>query len=228
MKIKDIPKDIRPREKAIRNGVENVNDEELLALIIGSGVRNHSALEIGRGLLDTYLTLPSLANTNLKSLVSQDGLSENLALRLLATFEFHNRLNSPMYQYQYTINKMSDLYQRYKYLENYQREVLVIIMLNKKHKIIKEKILYKGTNNEVTIEPLEIIHEVILANSNSYILLHNHPDGSSFPSDADIYITEALKEKAKDIQIQMLDHVIIYQGGYYSFLERNSGDIAHF
>lgn len=219
MRIKEIPKDIRPREKALRNGIENVSDEELLAIIIGSGVRGHSALEIARNLLDTYFTMSSLASTNYSSLIEQSGLSSTLTLRLLATFELHNRLNSPMYQHQYEISRTSDIYLRYRYLENYQQELVVVLVLNKKRKIIKEKILYKGTSEQVAINPNEIVHEVLISGSDNYVLIHNHPDGPSFPSEEDIYITEILKEKNENLHLIMLDHVIIYQGGYYSFKE---------
>lgn len=219
MKIKEIPKEIRPREKAIRYGIENVSDEELLAIIIGSGVRGHSALEIARNLLDTFITMSSLSNTNLSSLEEHSGLSSTLALRLLATFEFHNRLNSPMYQYEHAVQNAEDIYSRYRYLENYSQETLILLMLNQRRKIIKEKMLYKGTNDNVTLNIQEIIKELIMARCQNFVLIHNHPDGSPFPSDDDVYVTKSLDENSKNMQIKMLDHVIIYRGGYYSFNE---------
>lgn len=216
MKIKELPLEIRPREKALLHGIESLSDEELLAVIIGSGVKGASAIDISRNLLGTYLTLPSLANTNLFSLENIFGLSKIMSLKLLATFEFHNRLNSPFYQYQYSINNSQDIYSRYRYLENSFQEVLAIIMLNKKKVIIKEKILYKGTNDNVSISAKEIYMELILSKCYYYVLIHNHPDGTPFPSDDDIYVTDMLEELTKTLNIKMLDHIIIYPGGYFS------------
>jgi len=214
MKIKELPIELRPREKALHHGIESLTDEELLAVIVGSGVRGCSALEIARNLLSSYLTMSSLANTNLSSLEEQFGLSEIISLRLLATFEFHNRLNSPFYQHQYSIRSSEDIYMRYRYLENFSQEVLALIMLNKKKEIIKEKILYKGTGENISINPKEINAELIISRCHSFILIHNHPDGNKFPSEDDLYTTEIIENYAKDLQIKLLDHLIIYPGGY--------------
>ena len=99
MRISDIPENLRPREKALQYGIEELSDQELLALIIGSGVRGHSAIDIAGELLSTYAySLEALSNTNYQSLLGHLGLKESIALRLLATFEFHKRLISNRYQ----------------------------------------------------------------------------------------------------------------------------------
>ncbi len=221
MKIKELPPELRPREKALHHGIENLTDEELLTLIIGSGVKGCSALDISRNLLGTYLSLSSLANTNFSSLEEHFGLSKNTALRLLATFEFHNRLNSPFYQHHYSINSAEDIYMRYRYLENYSQEVLAIVMFNRKRVIIKEKILYKGTNENVNISVKEIYTELIMSRCSSYALIHNHPDGISEPSEDDIFFTNLIEETCNNLNIKLYDHIIIYPGGYYSFAQNS-------
>ena len=217
MRIKELPKEIRPREKAQQFGIEKLFDEELLALIIGSGVKGCSAIEIARNLLMTYQTLESLANANLSSLEEHFGLSKTTALKLLATFEFHHRLITPMYQKQALIRGSEDIYLRYRYLENYEQEVLIIVLLNHRNKIIKEKVLYKGTSDGVSISPKEICAELIMNKCKKYVLIHNHPDGSKEPSDDDKYSTNLINKIADDLQISMYDHIIIFPGGYYSF-----------
>lgn len=221
MKIKELPPELRPREKALHHGIENLTDEELLTLIIGSGVKGCSALDISRNLLGTYLSLSSLANTNFSSLEEHFGLSKNTALRLLATFEFHNRLNSPFYQHHYSINSAEDIYMRYRYLENYSQEVLAIVMFNRKRVIIKEKILYKGTNENVNISVKEIYTELIMSRCSSYALIHNHPDGTSEPSEDDVFFTNLIEETCNNLNIKLYDHIIIYPGGYYSFAQNS-------
>ena len=220
MKIRELPREIRPREKALHYGIESLSDEELLALLISSGVKGCSAMDISRDLLTTYLTLSSLANANLSSLEEHFGLSKITALKLMATFEFHNRLNSPLYQHRYLIGSSQDLYERYRYLENFTQEVLAIVMINKKKEIIKEKILYRGTNNDLSISPKEICLEIISSRCSQFVLIHNHPDGSTNPSEEDIYATEIIKKTADSLQIRLFDHLIIYPGGYYSFNEK--------
>lgn len=220
MKIRELPREIRPREKALHYGIESLSDEELLALLIASGVKGCSAMDISRDLLTTYLTLSSLANANLSSLEEHFGLSKITALKLMATFEFHNRLNSPLYQHRYLIGSSQDLYERYRYLENFTQEVLAIVMSNKKKEIIKEKILYRGTNSDLSISPKEICLEIISSRCSQFVLIHNHPDGSTNPSEEDIYATEVIKKTADSLQIRLFDHLIIYPGGYYSFKEK--------
>ena len=219
MKISEIPKEIRPREKALRYGIETVSDDELLAIIIGSGVRGCSAIDIGRNLLTSHASLEMLSTCDFSSLEEQTGLSSTLVLRLLAAFELHKRLASPMYQNKVFLLSSKDIYDRYKYLENYTQEAVVLLMLNKKRKVIKEKLLYQGTTDSVLVNPKEVIAEVIKSNCSDFVIVHNHPDGSFLPSDEDIYVTETLKEIGSSFQIKMVDHIIISQGGYYSFID---------
>ena len=148
MKIVEIPKENRPREKAYRFGISSLSDDELVAVIIGSGVKGCSALDISRNLLTTYGTLQSLQLSNFSSLEEHFGLSKTLALRLLAVFEFHSRLISPMYQKQKSVENASELYLQYRYLENYEQEMVVLLMLNKRRVILKEKQLYHNYLND--------------------------------------------------------------------------------
>lgn len=221
MKIKEIPTEFRPREKAIQHGIESLSDVELLALLIGSGVKGCSAIDIARNLLSTYPNLLVLANSNLVSLEEHFGLSKSTSLKLLATFEFHHRLISPQYQKQIKIITAEDVYLRYKYLENYSQEVLVILMLSRDNRIIKEKILYKGTENQLNINPTEICAELILSRCKKYILVHNHPNGESSPSEEDEYTTEIIKRATDSIQVSFVDHVIIYPFGYCSIKQES-------
>lgn len=219
MKIKELPIEFRPREKAKHFGIEILNDEELLALIIGSGVKGCSAIEIARNLLSTYPNLLALAKANLSSLEDQFGLSSNSALKLLASFEIYRRLISPQYQNDVVINEAKDVYLRYRYLEGYSQEVLAILMLNKNNKIIKEKILYIGTESDLSVNPTEICAELIVSKCKKFILVHNHPNGEKEPSEDDEYSTSAIIKATTHIHINFVDHVIIYPGGFYSFKE---------
>ena len=225
MAIKDIPIELRPREKAIRFGIEELSDQELLALIIGSGYKGKSAIDVASELLSSYFnSMYSLSNSNLTSLMEHTGLKEAVALRLLATFEFHHRLNSPKYQKQDSIKSSDELYLRYRYLENYDQEVLILIMLDSKNRIKQEKLLYKGTFDSFEIDVRQILQEIILAKAKSFILIHNHPDEENYASDNDILATNVIEKSANNLGIKLIDHIIIYRGGFYSIKGDKNGN----
>ena len=215
MKISDIPKELRPREKALHFGIEELSDQELLALIIGSGGKGNSAIDIASELLKTHAnSLESLSNTNYTSLLGYLGLKKSIALRLLAAFEFHKRMVSPKYQKVDKLETSSDVYFRYKYLENFDQEVLVVIMLDLKKRILKEKVLYKGTFDGFSIVVREVIQELILAKAKYFYLVHNHPDEESMPSDEDVVATKIIKKASLNLGIKLLDHLVIYKTGF--------------
>lgn len=215
MRISDIPINLRPREKALQYGIEELSDQELLTLIIGSGTRGNSAFDIATDLLKSHAnSLELLSRTNYRSLIGYLGLKKSIALRLLATFEFHKRLISNRFQKVEKIESVSDVYFRYKYLENFEQEVLVILMLDLKLRIIKEKILYKGTFDSFSINVKQIIQELILAKAKSFYLIHNHPDEEQEPSEDDVIATKVIEKTAKNLCIKLVNHLVIFKGGY--------------
>ena len=215
MKISDIPANLRPREKALQYGIEELSDQELLAIIIGSGVRGHSAIDIAGELLGTYAnSLEALCNTNYQSLLGHLGLKKSIALRLLATFEFHKRLISNRYQKVSKIETAEQVYFRYRYLENLDQEVLIILMLDLKGRIIKEKELYKGTFDSFSIDVKQVIQELILAKAKSFYLIHNHPDEEPHASDEDVVATKVIERASKNLNIKLVNHIIIFKGGF--------------
>jgi len=221
MRISDIPFNLRPREKALQYGIEELSDQELLALIIGSGGKNNSAIDIASELLKSYAnSLEALSNTNYQSLLGYLGLKQSLALRLLATFEFHKRLISNRYQKIAKIETPEQVYFRYRYLENFDQEVLIILMLDLKGRIIKEKTLYKGTFDSFSIDVKQIIQELILAKAKSFYLIHNHPDEEQEPSEEDIIATKVIEKTAKNLSINLINHVVIFKGGYSCVKDR--------
>ena len=215
MKISDIPFNLRPREKALHYGIEELSDQELLALIIGSGGRGNSAIDIANELLKSHAnSMESLSNTNYQSLLSFLGLKKSIALRLLATFEFHKRLNSSKYKNPPKIESIHDVYFRYQNMEELDHEELVILMLDLKLRIVKEKVLYKGTFDSFEIDVREILRELVLAKAKYFYLIHNHPDEESRPSDDDILSTKIVEKAAKNMGIILLDHLIIFKDGF--------------
>ena len=215
MKISDLPINFRPREKALHYGIEELTDQELLALIIGSGGKGNSAIDIAGELLKTHAnSMESLSNTNYQSLLSYLGLKKSIALRLLATFEFNKRLNSYKYKNSSKIESIQDVYFRYQNMENLDHEELVILLLDLKHRIIKEKVLYKGTFDSFEIDVRQILQELVLAKAKFFYLIHNHPDEESEPSNDDILATKMVEKASKNMGINLIDHIVVFKSGF--------------
>lgn len=217
MRIKDLDELSRPREKAWRYGIESLTDIELLAVLIGSGVKNKSALEIADDIYQTFQGLKGLEIGNLLTLEKCEGLSKIKALKLKATFELARRLAKKNLDNLMYVQSIDDIYKKYHYLETLDRENFILVLLNGNNKIIKEINLYKGTNHKMPISLKDVITELLVGKANKFLMIHNHPNGNKEPSDDDLIVTELLIEKAKEFEIEFFDHIIIYPGGYYSF-----------
>ena len=220
-KIKDLAIIDKPREKAKRFGIESLKDEELLALIISSGTVGHSSLDIARDLLKESPYLSDLLNKSAEYFMSFKGLKMAKVTKLLAALEIAKRINERQRLIYEEISEVTSesLYQRYSLsLNRLNQEVLVIIILNKNKRIIFEKTLYQGDDHNLAVNSRDILRLLIANNGYYFYLIHNHPNDTSYPSELDIKFTKKIKEKAQRISAILLDHLIIYKGGYYSFL----------
>ena len=220
-KIDDLPTLEKKKKKAARFGIETLSDEELLALIINVGTVGHSSLDIAREVLNDCHSLSALYNKPYQYFHSFKGLKRVNALKLAATIEIAKRMNEKtrlIYEEKAEVNSES-LYQRYalslvgKFQENF-----VLVILNKNKQIIFEKVLYKGDEENMSVSHREIINLLVLHNGYYFYLIHNHPNNSLLPSNFDITFTEKMNRRAEKIGVKLLDHLIIGQTGYYSFL----------
>lgn len=220
MRFSDLPPLERPREKALHYGVDTLSNHELLALLIGSGYTDTSASDVAYQLLSESGGLLNLLNKTIYDLLKIKGIGEGKALRLLSCFELVKRIgishNKPDF-----LPSTIDLYQKYESkFSQIQKEHVYLIILDKKKRVLHEASLYLGTRKEVSCSAIEIIQQVIVHNGNCFYLIHNHPSGDYHPSEADITFTADLINKAKKLHVEMLDHIIIGESGYFSF--RNS------
>lgn len=218
MGIKDLPKLDQPRGKAKHYGISSLSDIELLTLLIGSGYKEVTALEIATGLLTKFKGLKKISDASIEELEEIKGIKEAKAISLLAIFEFHKRLSFKENEENEVEVNEDYLYNKYKdILLSSHQENLVIIILNKFHKIIHEKTLYVGTENNVAFSYKDIWRELLTHKGKSYYLIHNHPGGKCTPSKEDIIFTSELFLESKRIKIPLIDHLIIGDNGYYSF-----------
>ena len=219
MKISDLPFEQKPREKAIFYGVDTLSDGELLALLIGSGTKGKSALEIGNELLFEYQNLYLLSKENFSNLKKHKGISLANSLRLEACFEIAKRINKNKKIFLKQLSSPEDVYKLYSYLSKENTEKAVLVLLNKKRCIIKEKIIDGKYTSSVTITAKEIINEVLMSNAFYLVLIHNHPNEECDPSEDDNIATEYLLDILHTIGASLFDHIIISSDFYYSYRE---------
>ena len=220
-KINDLSLLDKPREKAERFGIERLTDEELLALIINVGTVGHSSLEIAKDLLKDCGSLSDLLGKPHQYFQTFKGLKKVNALKLTAVMEIARRINEKRQLIKEEKMKVNSdaLYHRYSLtLMGQVQELFNIIILNKNKQIVYETTLYKGNDNNIVISLRDIVRLILLHNGYYYYLIHNHPNDSSEPSQADIDFTMKIKAKTDKIGVKLLDHLIITKNGYYSFL----------
>lgn len=218
IKIKDMPLEARPREKALFYGVENLSNEELLAIIISSGCKGESALDISKRLIIENISLTSLSKISTKQLMKYKGVKEATALKLSAIFLLAKRLNEEalIAKNDKPLEEI-DLVKKYSLeMQCMDEEKLVIVLLNKKKKIINERTVALGSRGNVSTSLNTILRHLISSSCSYFYLLHNHPEGRYNSSDEDIIFTHRIKDMAKKHKICLIDHLIFSSEGCYS------------
>ena len=218
MRIKDISKENRPRERFLKNGAMSLSDAELLAVILQKGSKKENVVDMSNRLLSKH-GIDKLCDLSLKELQEIDGIGPAKAMQIKALFEFNKR-HSLSRQNGKPIKSAKDVYdyasQR---LNSNDKEHFMILHLDSKNRIIKDEVISIGTLNASIIHPREIFKSAIKESANSIILVHNHPSGDSEPSAEDEQVTEKLFEAGELLSIKVLDHVIIGKDNYHSFKE---------
>jgi len=220
MNIREWPADERPREKLLQRGATVLSDAELVAVLLGSGVAGRNVVDLARGLLSRFGGLRSLLEADLEALLREPGLGPVKCAQLQALLEIGRR-----HQYE-TIERSSALenpsaVRRYMkaMLRHEASEVFGCLFLDTKHRPITFEILFKGTIDRASVYPREVVRRALLHNAAALILCHNHPSGSSEPSQDDVHLTDSLKRVLALIDVRVLDHIIIGDGEPLSMVE---------
>ena len=222
IKFKSIPDSDKPRERLIRYGVENLSNEELLAILIKTGSKRNSVKEVATNLLIDTGSISGLREIGINTLTKIDGIGLVKAIELKAAIELGRRVymndnNNLVY-----IKSSSDVYNLLKDdLFNKKQEHFYTIYLDTKQKYIDKRCLFVGTLNNSTVHPREIFKEAYLLSANKIICVHNHPSGDVSPSKQDIVLTRTIKEIGVIHGIELLDHIIIGKDNYFSFNDNN-------
>lgn len=219
LSIKNWSEEDQPREKLMAKGRQVLSDGELLAILIGSGNRNESAIELCKRILnDSENNLNELAKKSVHDLMQYKGIGEAKAISIVAALELGRRRKSEVVLEKVKINSSKQLYEYIRpVLEDLQHEEFWIVMLNRANKIIGKQLIGRGGIAETTADLKLIFKKSIESLASAIILTHNHPSGNLKPSESDFKLTKKIQEAAKLFDIAVLDHLIIGDGNYYSF-----------
>ena len=218
MKIKDLPKIERPRERLIQKGPQNLKDEELLAILLGTGIEGKNVLEVSRQILRKF-SKKRLLKMKYEDLSKIKGIGPAKACTILASIELVKRSLEMGEETLPLIQSTKDVIAQAVYMRDKTREHLMVIFLNARNEMIYKKPMFIGTLNANLVHPREIFQEALKQNAASVILTHNHPSGDPEPSEDDLTITKRIVEAGKTMGIDVLDHVIITKNKPFSFKE---------
>lgn len=222
MKINDIPQNLRPREKLLEIGANNLSTAELLAIFLRIGNKNKNAIELGADILHTYGGLRGLYDVSPIELLNFRGLGKAKVAQLLATIELNKR-----YLEENLIDRhiISDSKMMFDYLYSSMRdlkfEIFKVICLDSNNQINSIKDMFKGSLAENAIYPRDIVKFAIENNAIAIICVHNHPSGNIQPSEADKLLTKKLIQGCDFMGISFYDHIIIGNNKYFSFQDEN-------
>lgn len=210
-RIKDLSPEEMPKERLIHSGAQALSNTELLAILINTGSKGRSSLDIATTLLSQCKSLSALQNISLQELITFEGLGTSKSTTLLAAFELARRLNFKIDKNNSQMIKHPDQIAAmlYPQLQFEKQEHFVVFILNTKHQIIHQETLFKGTLNSAIIHPREVFKIALKYSAHAIIVAHNHPSGDPTPSSADIETTIRLAACGDTMGIQLLDHIVI-------------------
>lgn len=217
--IKSWAEDDKPREKLQAMGQKALSDAELIAILIGSGNRHESAVELSRHILkSTNYNLNKLGKMSMQELMRFNGIGEAKANSIMAAFELGRRRKESDTEKQEKIARSKDAYSLlYPHLADIQHEEFWILLLNRSNRVIRKECLSSGGLHGTVVDIRIMFRTALEHLACSIIVAHNHPSGNCQPSNEDIRLTQKLKEAGKVMDISLLDHLIITDQSYYSF-----------
>lgn len=220
MTLKTLPPQARPREKLLQHGSQSLADTELLALLLRTGFKGTSVLQLANNLLENLGGLSGLLNANPNDLKKIKGLgtakrAEIAAVMELARRSMHQQLKQQsVFTSAVTVKEFLRLQ-----LNVLDHEVFGVMFLNNRHQLLQWEVMFKGTLTQTSVYPREIVKRTLQLNAAALILAHNHPSGSPEPSPSDQSLTKTIQSAMQLIDVRLLDHIIVAGNDVISFAE---------
>lgn len=221
MLIRDVPKSERPRERLIRDGAQALSNQEIIALLLGSGTKSESVLQLAARVIQHFDGLKLLKEASVKELMDIRGIGEAKAVQLKAALELGRRIHQYPAEDRYVIRSPEDASSyMMEEMRHLQQEHFVALYLNTKNQVIHKQTIFVGSLNASIVHPREVFKEALRYSAASIICLHNHPSGDPSPSREDIDVTKRLIESGRMLGVEVLDHLIIGDQKFYSLKEK--------
>jgi DNA repair protein RadC len=219
--IREWAEDDRPREKLILKGKQSLSDAELIAILIGSGSKNESAVDLSKRILKSVNdNLIELSKLGINELIKFKGVGEAKALSIIAALELGRRRRGAEAIDKKKITSSRDVFEYFmSVFGDSHYEEFYILLLNRANKIIREIQISEGGVSGTVADPKKIFKIALEHNATSVILCHNHPSGNIQPSDTDIRLTQKLKSAGEMLDLPVIDHIILGEETYYSFAD---------
>lgn len=219
--IKNWAADDRPREKLLTKGATALSHSELLAILISTGSKSKSAVEIAKEVLQLGKNnLNELGKLSVNDLMTIKGIGEAKAITISAALELGRRRQATASLVKTNIKSSNDIAEYLKAtLKDYAYEIFAVVFLNRANKINHFEIISKGGITGTVADPRRILKTALEQDATAIVLCHNHPSGNLKPSKADEELTAKIKEAAKYFDIKVMDHIIVSEEGYYSFAD---------
>jgi DNA repair protein RadC len=224
--IKEWAADDRPREKMMAKGKAALSNAELIAILIGSGNSELSAVELSRSILDSVSNdLIALSNLTLADLMQHKGIGEAKAITIMAALELGKRRRGAEANLPTEVKDSKDSFERFlPYIDDPRQEHFLVMYLNQSNHALKVECISNGGTTNVIADPKVIFKNALTLNATCIVLGHNHPSGNPRPSEEDRLLTKKLVAAGKLLDINVIDHIIIGNERYYSF--RDHGEMT--
>jgi DNA repair protein RadC len=224
MTIRDLPAEDRPRERLARHGAAALSSVELIAILLRTGSKKRSALQIASDLLTHFETVEKLSEATLEEIKQIKGIGFAKAVQLQAAFSLFKRVPFRSAE-KVCIDSPEKAFSELALLGEEKSEVLAVLLRDTRRNLIHKEIISRGTINQVLMHPREVYHVAIRHRAHSLIVAHNHPSGDPSPSTSDLEMTHHLRSAGGVIGIPLADHLIIGQGTFFSFRQKGLLDL---
>lgn len=218
--IKTLPLEENPREKALTYGVETLNNVELLALILRTGHKNESVIQLSQRLLTEIGGFANLSTVTYADLIALKGIKQAKAIEILSIIEIAKRLKDVSSIEKPLLNPYDIFGRVHNQLMFLKQEHFLLLCLDNKNKVIKEKTIFIGSLNMSVVTPREVFKEAIAISSAKIVLVHNHPSGDALPSEEDLLMTEQFQKLGQMMSIEVIDHIVVGWNQFYSIMAK--------